>query len=63
MAADRPCHDGRWTDDLVFVDVDDIIREVCGCRKDGAGFGCSGVRGLNALITTICMPSTAPVVA
>ncbi len=50
-------------DDLVFVDVDDTIREVHGYAKDGAGFGYSGVRGLNALIATISTPSTAPVVA
>nr|WP_148283945.1 IS1380 family transposase [Luteimicrobium xylanilyticum] len=51
------------TDDLVFVDVDDTIRQVHGHAKDGAGFGYSGVRGLNALITTISTPSSAPVVA
>lgn len=47
----------------MFVDVDDTIREVHGYAKDGAGFGYSGVRGLNALIATISTPSTAPVVA
>lgn len=50
-------------DGLVFVDVDDTIREVHGYQKDGAGFGYTGVRGLNALITTISTPSSAPVVA
>jgi hypothetical protein len=50
-------------DDLVFVDVDDTIRQVHGYAKQGAGFGYSGVRGLNALIATISTPSSAPVVA
>jgi hypothetical protein len=50
-------------DDLVFIDVDDTIREVHGYRKEGAGFGYSGVRGLNALIATISTPASAPVVA
>jgi len=50
-------------DDLVFVDVDDTVREVHGYQKDGAGFGYSGVRGMNALITTISTPSSAPVIA
>jgi len=50
-------------DDLVFVDVDDTIRQVHGYQKQGAGFGYSGVRGLNALIATISTPSSAPVIA
>ena len=50
-------------DELVFVDVDDTIREVHGYAKQGAGFGYSGVRGLNALIATISTPTSAPVVA
>jgi hypothetical protein len=50
-------------DDLVFVDVDDTIRAVHGYQKEGAGFGYSGVRGLNALLTTISTPSSAPVIA
>lgn len=50
-------------DDLVFVDVDDTIREVHGYHKQGAGFGYTKVRGLNALLVTISTPSTAPVIA
>src|SRR5689334_5897358 len=34
----------------VFVDVDDTIIEVHGHAKQGAAFGYSGVRGLNALL-------------
>src|SRR5213078_720955 len=36
-----------------FVDVDDTIIEVHGHAKQGAGFGYSGVRGLNALLATV----------
>ncbi|WP_425471222.1 IS1380 family transposase [Xylanimonas allomyrinae] len=61
LAAKVPALVGE--DDLVFVDVDDTIREVHGYAKDGAGFGYSGVRGLNAMITTISTPSTAPLIA
>ncbi len=49
--------------DLAFVDLDDTIREVHGYAKQGAGFGYSGVRGLNALIATISTPTSAPVIA
>jgi hypothetical protein len=38
---------------MVMVDVDDTIIEVHGHAKQGAGFGYSGVRGLNALIGTV----------
>lgn len=47
---------------LVFVDVDDTIIEVHGHQKQGAGFGYSGVRGINALIATVSTETTAPVI-
>ncbi|UKO94006.1 IS1380 family transposase [Gordonia amicalis] len=47
---------------LVFVDVDDTIIEVHGPKKQGAGFGYSGVRGLNALLATVSTDTSAPVV-
>lgn len=46
----------------VMVDLDDTIIEVHGYQKQGAGFGYSGVRGLNALITTASTTSSAPVI-
>jgi hypothetical protein len=46
----------------VLVDVDDTIVEVHGLAKQGAGFGYSGVRGLNALLATATTTDTAPVV-
>ncbi len=46
----------------MLVDVDDTIIEVHGYAKQGAGFGYSGVRGLNALLATATTAGTAPVV-
>jgi hypothetical protein len=45
-----------------LVDVDDTIIEVHGHAKQGAGFGYSGVRGLNALLATLTTATSAPVV-
>jgi hypothetical protein len=45
-----------------LVDVDDTIVEVHGHTKQGAGFGYSGVRGLNALVATLSTATTAPVI-
>src|SRR4051794_11088510 len=47
----------------VLVDLDDTIIEVHGHAKQGAGFGYSGVRGLNALLATVCTDQVAPVIA
>src|SRR5215218_1706416 len=46
----------------VLVDVDDSIIEVHGHAKQGAGFGYSGVRGLNMLLATASTTQAAPVV-
>jgi hypothetical protein len=46
----------------VMVDLDDTIIEVHGYQKQGASFGYSGVRGLNALIATASTSSSAPVI-
>ena len=46
----------------VMVDLDDTIIEVHGHHKQGAGFGYSGVRGLNALIATASTSASAPVI-
>ncbi|MCZ3386155.1 MAG: IS1380 family transposase [Actinomycetia bacterium] len=45
-----------------LLDVDDTIIEVHGHAKQGAGFGYSGVRGLNALLATLATASSAPVI-
>lgn len=54
--------DGATAEGYALVDVDDTIVEVHGHAKQGAGFGYSGVRGLNALIATLTTTTTAPVV-
>jgi len=48
-------------DGTVLVDVDDSIVEVHGYAKQGAGFGYSGVRGLNMLLATVSTTAAAPV--
>lgn len=45
-----------------MVDIDDTIVEVHGYAKQGAGFGYTKVRGLNALIATVSTESCAPVI-
>lgn len=62
LAARAPLLGNREEGDFVFVDVDDTIVEVHGYAKQGAGFGYSGVRGLNALLATATTKDTAPVV-
>ena len=47
---------------MAVVDIDDTIIEVHGHTKQGAGFGYTGVRGLNALIATVSTESSAPVI-
>ena len=45
-----------------FVDVDDTVIEVHGHAKQGAGFGYTRVRGLNALLATVTTADSAPLV-
>ncbi len=49
-------------DGRILVDIDDTIIEVHGYAKQGSGYGYSGVRGLNALITTVTTDQAAPVI-
>ena len=49
-------------DGLVMVDLDDTIVEVHGYAKQGAAFGYSGVRGLNAIAATVTTTDAAPVI-
>lgn len=44
------------------VDIDDTIIEVEGYLKQGASFGYSGVRGLNAVLAIASTPESAPVI-
>ena len=43
----------RDVDQIAYLDVDDMIRATHGYAKQGAGYGYSGVKGLNALIATL----------
>jgi len=49
-------------DRLVLVDVDDTVIEVHGYAKQGASFGYTRVRGLNALLATVSTNGSAPVI-
>jgi len=50
-------------DGLAFIDIDDTIREVHGYAKQGAAYGYSGVKGVNAQIAALSSPTCAPVIA
>ena len=47
---------------VTYLDVDDTIRATFGYSKQGAGYGYSGVKGLNALLATVSSASSAPVI-
>jgi hypothetical protein len=47
---------------IAYLDVDDTIRATYGYAKQGAGYGYSGVKGLNALIAALSTPGSAPVI-
>ena len=49
-------------DQVAYVDVDDTVKSTYGYAKQGAGYGYSGVKGLNALIATVSTPLSAPVI-
>lgn len=62
LAGEAPIVPAPTEGQMVFVDVDDTIIEVHGPKKQGAGFGYSGVRGLNALLATVSTEVSAPVI-
>ena len=49
-------------DGLALIDLDDTIREVHGYAKQGAAYGYSKVRGLNAQLAVLSTPLAAPVI-
>jgi hypothetical protein len=63
LAAHTELLGGRQDAGTVMVDIDDTIIEVHGYQKQGAAFGYSGVRGLNALLATVSTDQVAPVIA
>ena len=63
LAGQSPVLGDPGQDSMVMVDIDDTIIEVHGYAKQGAGFGYSGVRGLNVILATVTTETTAPVIA
>src|SRR4051794_27242656 len=53
----------RDADRMSLVDIDDTVKATYGYAKQGAGYGYSKVKGLNALIGIISTPVSAPVIA
>jgi hypothetical protein len=47
---------------IAYLDIDDTVKATYGQAKQGAGYGYCGVKGLNALIATVCTPLSAPVI-
>jgi len=54
---------GAGSEGIAFVDLDDTVREVHGYAKQAAGFGYTGVRGLNVQLAVVSTPVAAPVIA
>jgi hypothetical protein len=50
-------------DRVCFADIDDTVTPTYGYAKQGAGYGYTHVKGLNALIGTLTTPTSAPVIA
>lgn len=62
VAAPGPASTPATAGEYALVDVDDTIIEVHGHQKQGAGFGYSKVRGLNAFLATLTTAGHAPVI-
>jgi hypothetical protein len=50
-------------DQIAYLDIDDTVRATHGYLKEGAGYGYTGVKGLNALLASVSTPLAAPVIA
>ncbi len=50
-------------DQITYLDIDDTVKRTYGYAKQGAGYGYSGVKGLNALLATLSTPLAAPIIA
>jgi hypothetical protein len=61
LASNAPILPG--VDQVCYVDIDDTIRATHGYAKQGAGYGYTGVKGLNALLAIVSTPTCAPVIA
>jgi hypothetical protein len=65
LVARTPVLPGR--DQIIYLDVDDTVRETYGYAKQGAGRGYTGAKGLNVLLATLSSPGrpagSVPVIA
>jgi hypothetical protein len=61
LAAHTPLLPGAAS--VAYLDIDDTIRRTYGYTKQGAGYGYSKVKGLNALLAVLSTPLAAPVIA
>jgi hypothetical protein len=61
LAARAPLLAGA--DQVAHLDIDDTIKATYGYAKQGAGYGYSKVKGLNALLAIVSTPVSAPVIA
>ena len=50
-------------DQVTWVDVDDTVKPTYGYAKQGAGYGYTHIKGLNALVGVVSTPTSAPVIA
>src|SRR5450756_1780005 len=50
-------------DQVAYLDIDATIKATFGHKKQGAGYGYSKVKGLNALLAIVSTPVSAPVIA
>src|SRR5450756_3078190 len=48
---------------VAYLDIDDTIKATYRYKKQGAGYGYSKVKGLNALLAVVSTPVSAPVIA
>jgi hypothetical protein len=50
----------RCADQIAYVNVDDM--QTYGYAKQGVGYGYTGAKGLNALLSTVSTPPAAPII-
>lgn len=63
LGENTPMFGGPGDTGTVMIDLDDTVIEVHGYAKQGAAFGYSGIRGLNAVLATVSTEQIAPVIA
>ena len=54
--------DAADADQLVYVDIDDTIGQTHGYDKEGAAYGYSKVKGLNAMLVTATTAASTPII-